>query len=244
MKNIKLAAAIVALAMFSGCAATNTAISKRNLDVQTKMSATVFLDPVSPELMTVYLQLRNSSDKELKLNDSITSAIQSHGYRVVRDPKIAHYMLQANVLSVGKMDPSAAAQALAGGYGGAVDGAAMGLAAAGMSSSSNSGAAGFGLLGAVIGTVANAAVKDVTFTMITDLQISERAAAGVIVNQAMQTNVTQGTGTAMQQTSNEHTSWKRYRTRIVSSANKVNLEFSEAQPELERGLIRSISGVL
>jgi len=243
-KKGRLIMAVFALSLFTGCAATNTAISKRNLDVQTKMSATVFLDPVAPDLQTVYVQLRNSSDKEMNISGAVTTAIEQHGYRVVTDPNKAHYMLQANILSVGKMDPNAASMALKSGYGGALDGAAMGALAAGAGGSNGRGMAGFGLLGAVVGTVANAAVKDVTFTMITDLQISERAADGVIVNQAIQTNATQGTGTAFTQTSTQQTNWKRYRTRVVSTANKVNLDFAEARPALEHGLIRSISGVL
>ena len=47
----------------SGCAATSTAVAKRNLDVQTKMSDTIFLDPVTPDERTVYVDVRNTSDQ-------------------------------------------------------------------------------------------------------------------------------------------------------------------------------------
>ncbi|OIO66553.1 MAG: conjugal transfer protein TraT [Zetaproteobacteria bacterium CG_4_9_14_3_um_filter_49_83] len=241
---IKILAAGAMLAVFSGCAATQMAISKRDLDVQTKMSATVFLDPVAPELQSVYVQIRNTSDKQLHLDESIGAAISSHGYRIVNNPNKAHYMLQASVLQIGKMDPSAAQAALAGGYGGALDGAAIGLAAAAVSNNqSMSGYGGFGLLGAAIGTIADAAVKDVVFTMITDLQISERAAKGVTVNQQTDSDMQQGTATRVKQQSSSVSQWKRYRTRIVSTAEKVNLKFDDAKPELEHGLIRSISGM-
>lgn len=232
------------LLVLSGCAATQTAISKRNLDVQTKMSDTVFLDPVEPAKMTVYVQVRNTSDKELQIDDSIRRTISEHGYKVVNNPKYAHYMLQASILQVGKMDPSAAQAALAGGYGGALEGAAAGvLTAASTNNTSTQGVAGFGLLGAVMGTVANATVKDVTYTMITDLQISERVANGVRVQQQTNTNMSQGSSTRVTQQSTSVSKWKRYRTRMVSTANKVNLAFEEAQAELEHGLIRSISGI-
>lgn len=239
-----ISTALSAMLLLSGCAATTTAISKRNLDVQTRMSETVFLDPVAPAQQTVYVQVRNTSDKELALNESIRSAIESRGYRVVRDPNQAHYMLQASVLQVGKMDPSAASRALAAGYGGAIDGAAIGvLAAASTNNTSAQGVGGFGLLGAAIGTVANATVKDVTYTIITDLQISERAPEGVKVQQQTNTNMSQGTSTRISQHSSSVSEWKRYRTRIVSSANKVNLDFEEARGELEKGLVRSVSGI-
>jgi len=35
----------------------------------------------------------------------------------------------------------------------------------------------------------------------------------------------------------------RYRTRVLSTANKVNLDFAEAQPVLEEEISRAISGI-
>jgi len=40
---------ISALTLLLGCGATHTAINKRKLDVQTKMSSTVFLDPMTSD---------------------------------------------------------------------------------------------------------------------------------------------------------------------------------------------------
>ncbi|PCI42248.1 MAG: conjugal transfer protein TraT [Proteobacteria bacterium] len=243
-RGVKLLAVVCLLALFSGCAATQTAISKRNLDVQSKMSATVFLDPVAESKRTVFVQVRNTSDKDINVSKAIRQAIASHGYKIVSNPKHAHYMLQASILQVAQMSPSAAQNALAGGYGGALDGAVVGASLAAMSNNTSSSAyGGFGLLGAVIGTVANAAVKDVTFTMITDLQISERAAKGVVVHQQTGSDMSQGTSTHVSQQSSSKSSWKRYRTRIVSTANQVNLKFDDAKERLASGLARTVSGV-
>ena len=35
----------------------------------------------------------------------------------------------------------------------------------------------------------------------------------------------------------------KYRTRVISTANKVNLVYDEAAPDLTNGLTRSISGL-
>jgi len=111
----------------SGCAAVQTAISKSDLDVQNKMTDTIFLDPVSQSKKTVYVQVKNSSDKpDLDLASPISSDIQAKGYTVVSDVEQAHYLLQANVLQVGKIDPSAAQTAYAGGYGSVVGTTAAG----------------------------------------------------------------------------------------------------------------------
>ncbi len=242
-KRLIIGFSVMALVL-GGCAATEMAISKRNLDVQTKMSATVFLDPVAPALHTVYVEVRNTSDKKIDLNSSIVSAINSRGYRVVSNPNNAHYMLQVAILQVGKMDPSAAQKALLGGYGGVLEGGAAGIAVAALSNNANVASyGGFGLLGAAAGSIADAVVKDVTYTMIVDLQISERAPKGVSVQQKTNSALTQGTGTHVAQQSSSISQWKRYRTRIVSTAEKVNLDFKGARPELEHGLVRSISGI-
>ena len=91
----------VATLVLAGCAATHVAISKRDLDVQTKMSDTVFLDPVGPDKRTIFLQIRNTSDKpDLAVNDEIAAALQTKGYTLLQDPEAAHYVLQANILQL------------------------------------------------------------------------------------------------------------------------------------------------
>ena len=236
----RVAALIVCLGFILGlfgCAATQVAIEKKDLDVQTKMSETIFLDPVAPEKRTIFVNIKNTSDKDLDIAADISYAIAARGYKVVQDPNLAHYMLQANVLSVGKTDPSALRETLVAGYGGPLMGAAVGAAA----TRSWGGAAAGGLIGGIAETVAGSLVKDVTFAIITDVQLSERSA--VPVAQRIASNLSQGTQSTIQQQSSSTENWKRFRTRVVSSANKVNLKFEEAEPELRKGLAKSISGL-
>ncbi|HEX8874347.1 MAG TPA: complement resistance protein TraT [Nitrosospira sp.] len=246
-----LAAAMVFSAILSGCAAVHTSIAKKDLDVQTKMSDTIFLDPVEPERKIVYLNVRNTSDKSnFDIAAPVARVLEGKGYTITPDPKKAHYWLQVNVLSVDKASPTAAQAALGAGYGGAY-GAAIGGAAAGAAIGAavdGWGAAGIGGLAGVaalglVDTVASAAVKDVTFMAVTDVEIAERAEAGVIVRQDNQQDAKQGIGGAMRQTSSKVTNMNKYRTRVVSTANKVNLQYEEAAADLTNGLTRSISGL-
>ncbi|WP_455379684.1 complement resistance protein TraT [Petrachloros mirabilis] len=238
----------IALFLLSGCAATQTLISKRNLDVQTKMSDTIFLDPVSPEKKVMYVEVRNTSDKDnFDLENPIKDAMTKRGYRVTLNPDEAYYRLQANVLQVSKTDPTAAAAALQGGYGGpialgAVAGAGIGAAAGGYKGAAIGGVAG-GALGGVTEFVSGNFVKDVVFMIVTDIQLVEKAADGVIVRQDSQQNLKQGMGGTQQQTTSEVTKFKKYRTRVVSTANKANLEYEEAAPILTQGLTRALSGL-
>lgn len=241
----KMLVVSLSVALLAGCAATQTMISKRNLDVQTKMSSTVFLNPVEDAQKTVYVQIKNTSDKpNFAIDSQLKSVLESKGYRVVTSLNNAHYLLQANILQVGKTDPSAAERALLGGYGSNLGAVVAGGAVGALASAGNlkTMAVG-GLLGGVIDTVANAAVKDVTYTAITDLQISEKAARGARIQQTDESTLQQGTSSVSKQTSSSQAGWMRYQTRILSTAEKVNLDFNEALPMLEVGLSNSIAGI-
>lgn len=224
-----------------GCGATHTAIRKRNLEVQTKMSATVFLDPVPFEKKTLFLQVRNTTDKPgLDLEQRIAMALAEKGYQLVAAPDQAHYLLQANILQVGKTDLRAAEQALTQGFGAALTGAVIG---ASLAAENEMPPVTSGLFGAAVATVTDAMIEDVVYSVITDIQISERVANSVDVKEKTQSKLKQGSHGVKVITSTEKVDWKRYQTRIVSTATKVNLKFEKALPELSTGLTRSIAGV-
>jgi hypothetical protein len=224
----------------SGCAAAQVALSHKNLNVQTKMSNTIFLPPVSPSKQTVYVQLKSTADQTLNvsaLEQELDASLTTQGYRVV-PYKQAHYLLQINVLSVGKMAPSAARNSLTGGYGGALAGAAAG----GLIGGSYLGAGVGGLVGGIGGLVADSLVKNVTYGMITDVQVGVRSRHAV--QQQTNANLQQGTSTSTSQNTYHVGHWMDYRTRIVSTANKVNLSFKTALPVLQGQLVHSLSGLL
>lgn len=54
----------------------------------------------------------------------------------------------------------------------------------------------------------------------------------------------QGTSGYKVQTSTQTGNQHKYQTRIVSSANKVNLKFEEAKPVLEDQLAKSVANIL
>lgn len=242
-----LAVVIVAASStaLGGCAATQVAIAKRELDVQTHMSATVFLDPVRPEQRTVFVQIRNTSDKpDLDPAGEIAHALASRGYAVVTDPAQARYYLQANVLFVGKSSPAASHAMLGGGYGSAIAGAALGMTVGSATGamSGRSVAAG-ALLGGLAETVSGVFVKDVYFTIVTDVQIKERLAGGKAAQLNSTHELKQGTSGSERVSYVDNVDMRAYQTRVVSTANQVNLEFADALPPLRAGLVRALSGL-
>jgi hypothetical protein len=117
----------------------------------------------------------------------------------------------------------AGAAAAAGGGGAAIGGAALGLGA--------------------VDFVGGLLVKDVTFAAITDVQISQRTKPGRKVHVRGSQDLKQGNSGGEYQSYEEDSDWKRYRTRVLSSANQANLDWVEAQPALVAGLAQSIGGL-
>lgn len=214
-----------------GCAATHTAISKRNLDVQTKMSETIFLPPIESEQQkNVYVQFKNTSDKRSfdNFESDVCAALEQDGFNVVNTLDEAYYLLQGNLRAVTKASPAAAEKVLMAGYPETAAGAGVGAAMGGALSDSwkgvGYGAAAGGLISGITSTVANAAVKDVTYMGVTDIRISRRV-------------------DFVKPKAEKGEEWERHRTRVVSTANKVNLDFSEASMKIRQDLIHSITGL-
>ena len=71
--NKVMAVMVVSSALvLSGCSAMGTAIKKRNLEVKTQMSETIWLEPSNNK--TVYLQIKNTSDKDMRHTHSISAS--------------------------------------------------------------------------------------------------------------------------------------------------------------------------
>jgi hypothetical protein len=81
------------------------------------------------------------------------------------------------------------------------------------------------------------------FIVVSDIEIASKVKEGVVVQQSSTQSAKQGIGGNRGQTSNGVSNRNKYRLRVVSSANQVNLTFDEAIPELSSGLVRSLSGV-
>ncbi len=223
-----------------GCAATQVALEHKDLSVQTQMSATVFLDLESRVQKTVFLDIKNTSTSDLAIEPLIKARLEHSGYRIQSDPLEAFYILQVNVLHVGTSNPSALYSSLRSGWGGPLAGGMAGAAIGATTSSPNGNLKG-ALIGSAVEMVASSLVKNVTYSIVTDIQITERSNEPVA--QKLQSTFQQGTDTQIVQSSDRVTDRKKYRARVVSSANKVNLKFEAALPSLEQQLARSIAGI-
>ncbi len=225
-----------------GCAALSTSVSKKNLDVQTRISDTIYLEPVSPAQKVIWLRVRNTSDKQdFELDAPVRQALLAKGYRLTDDPEQAHYWLDAVVKSVNKTDQTAG-DAAATGFGGAVVGGALGAGVSNEGDQLKGGVLGALLIGG-LSMLVNSSVKDVTYMAVVDMQITEKARAGVVVRSDTEHKLAQGSSGSTRQIASQAGDSLKYQTRVVSTANKVNLKYEEAAPKLREGLVRSVAGL-
>lgn len=238
MKKIFRTILFVLLLMFTfvSCSSLNTAISKRNLDVQTKMSDTIWLEPVSPSERTIFVQVRNTSGKNLNIEQKVINILTSKGYRIVNDPAQAKYWLQANILKVDKINLDDKHDA---------SGTLLGAGIGGVLGAQRSGGAytaiGWGLAGAALGTITDALIDDIAYGMLTDILITEKT--GRNVKMSTRNSIQQGSSGRITTNSKSSSNMEKYSTRVLSTANQVNLNFNSAIPILEDELGKVIAGI-
>ena len=257
--------ACVAAASLSGCAASDAMLNHSSLQVKTHMSESIFLDPVPEASKTVYISARNTSDHpEIDLRSALAQGVQARGYRVVTDPNKAHFMLRLNVLQAGEIDTKTRDQVMMGQYGEPLIGGAAAAATVGALGGGSGAMVGVGLGVGVASYLANTLIKDVTYALTVDIQISERPLGGQKVHQTTATstggetssvNVSPVTGTSVTasgsgavnvKTQNVHETkdFKQYQVRDMAYVDQVNLKFEEAVQPLVAKLSSSISNLL
>ncbi len=224
----------IILSVTVGCAATSTLLSKSDLDVQTRTSTAIFVDAVAKDKRTIYVDIR-SGVMEFDRNAFKRFVIAqfsvpgNSGYTIVDDPEAAQFQMNVYVLNLEKTSPTAAEVALGKGYTGGAIAAGAAVGAMGNNSNRYRGAAAGGLIAGAADFISGSMVKDVTFMLVADVQIKEKARKGVFVRKDSKVDTKISDVGSSRQTVSEVTNKKEYRTRIVTTANKANLKLAEAQ---------------
>lgn len=250
VSGLKWLTVLTLLAFLGGCAATYTAVNKQDLKVQTRTSTAIFVDPVPREKRTIYLDIKSGvaefDRREFKRFVKQEFLANENGYQLVDDPDQAQFQMIAYVLNLEEANPNAAEAALGSGFAGAggmalASGAATAMAV-GASGGHSDAALGAGLAVGAASFIADAMVKDVTFMLVVDIQIKERANEGVIVRKDTRVDTKVSDAGGSTQTVSEATDRKEYRTRIVTTANQVNLKLEECRDQMFNKTAYAMSG--
>ncbi len=247
IRTLGIGSLITAYLAVTGCAATSTAISKRELDVQTRTSTAIFVDPVPAAKRTIYVDVKSGvmefDRRAFKTYLKNQFTLNDNNYKLVDDPTKAQFQMIAYVKNLEKTSPTAAEKALGRGYeGGAVAAGAATGAVIGGPGNRGTGALTGGVVAGGLELIAGAFVKDVTYMLVADVQIKEKAAKGVYVRKDSQTDSKISDSGSSRQTYSEVSNKKEYRTRIVTTANKANLKLAEAQDLMFKKTAYAISG--
>lgn len=228
---------ILSLAGLTGCAQTMHAIDHAKMQVNVKMSDTIFLDAVSlAKNRAAYLRVTNTSDmQEIVFEPMLRMKLERRGMKLVNNPEEAGYIIQTNVLYMGYEKKGMTGDGmLAGGFGGAIAGASIG-------DGSVAGALIGGVAGSLIGGAIGAAFKVETYAGVIDVQIQERIEGGV--RGIMKTDAKQGISTIIQTEREIKSDFQIYRTRILASAKQTNIDKVEAARVVSERLAQQIAGL-
>lgn len=265
--RITFAALVIGLVMFaSGCSTVSTLAQHRSLDLQSQMTESVFIDPLSPADKVAFVKVRNTSGRDgLDIRSPIVRDLQLTGWQVTQDPQAANVLLQINIRQAGEAKQNAIQSAMSQGYGGGIFGSGIAAAGAAAVAGGNARTVGaLGLAGGAADYVGGLLVKNVLYSVISDIQVSQRGKNGqtftVTHNDVSQDNDIQGqvqglismaTGrkssinsTGSSKSYTETSEFKRYNTRVLTSAEKVNLKWEDAQQPLADKLASTIGGML
>ena len=100
---------------------------------------------------------------------------------------------------------------------------------------------GVGLIAGAAGFLAESMVQDVNYTVVADIQISEKTKGSVKTSTLLKNDM--GSSGKTVSTSSEEGNMKKYRTRLASVANKMNLKVEEATPRMVSEVAHAIAGV-
>jgi len=181
-RALRLAVIFTMLTMVTGCAQT---LMSRNLEVNTKVSSSIDLNPdILSQGKPIYLLVRDQTSSKSggeSLEALVSQKLQAKGYKVTKNARVAAYRLQATFIYLDKAKEGMTEEgAIAGGFGGAIlggDRARYTHNANGKSSLSTSGATSF--LATGLGSLAGSMITVDSWYGIVDITIEEPLPHGV-----------------------------------------------------------------
>lgn len=254
-KIVKLGMVVAFATTILGCSAVSTAVKKQDLILESHISHAVVLEPVSPDQRIVYTRVKDVSGNQMRkeMQRIMESNLKNEGFVITRDPKKATLMLDATILRSNKSSADEASAYLNQGYQGGAEGALTGATIAAIAGGSGKSTAGAALAGAAVGFLADTLVDDVYYTFVMDIELRERPLEGDSISNTQDNKSTAGFSGKNKQVSSKRGSnvvrganfnWIVHQTRIVTTANKMNLTIEEAIPAVQKRTADSLAEMM
>lgn len=243
-KFLKFAPVLALSTILLGCSAAQTAMKKSELSVESKTSFSVVLEPIAPSKRVVYAKVRDLSGNSMRkgMQTQLNNYLRQEGFTVTNDPEQANMMINASIIAAEKTTAEDANRYLYSGYKGGAEGALAAGTVTAIADGSGTAVATAAVAGAAVGFIADSLVEDVFYTFVMDVQLRERPLDGDQISNATKNEsskrvVSKNTSTSSNSKSSvtrgENFKWIVYETRIVTTANKMNLDITEAIPVVQ-----------
>ena len=245
-----------ALFILTGCSGVSKLIQHGSFEAQTSMSDTIFLEDMPTSAKTIWVQVKNTTgDPLLNITKDVYNQLIANGYEISSFPENASLMLQVNILKITnnqimqedvekaskdkvKKNNSSISRVI----GKHLHATAIGVAAGKAIGGSGVSAVCGGMISNVSNTLLNDITKIVKFTVITDIQVSQRS-DNIEASESVSSKFKQGASAVKTVWWDNKTGWKTYNTRVISEAQRINLRFHQAAPILKKSLATSIAGI-
>lgn len=254
-KKLAILTLFGALLTVTGCSATKTALTKQELTLESHVSTAVVLEPLAPEDRIVYVRIKDLSGNSMRkaMMSKIKSSLSSEGVTVTSNPKEANLMLNAFITSAKKTTKDEYNAMLNSGYKGGAEGAIAVGAITAIAGGNGKTTAGAALIGAAAGFLADSLIEDTFYTFVLDVELRERPLEGDSISNKKDTTKLSGyssqnnaslTKSKSSVNRGSNYNWITYQTRIVSVANKMNLDINEAIPEVQNKTSETLTELL
>lgn len=214
------AALVLACMVASGCYTVRTALRYGDMDAQTQVSESVFLELRSDLPQTVYLAEECATGQDLTVRPALDRHLAQAGYTLVDSPDKATYVMQINHVRLAEteltgerdLEDAISSALVAGGAAGAT---------AGILGASTEASVGIGLGVGAAAFALDSRTKHIAHTLTTDVLVTETVP---------------GDG------SQRHL--RTHETQIVSGASKMNLKLEESLPVMLDGTLTSLAHLM
>lgn len=247
MKSLRMLMLGAIFTSLMGCSAMSTVMKKQDLVVDSKLSHSVILEPMMLSDRVVYAQVRDMSGNGLRksFQKALEEELALEGIKVTKDPKAANLMLNATIIQAGKTTPEDANKALSAG----VQSALAGGAIAGLAGKNFVTSAAIGLAAGAVGFVADSLIEDTYYSFVMDVQLRERPLEGDSISNSVDNSTNKSTQVSRSQSSStvergKNYNWIVHDSRIVSTANQINLELEEAMPLVTTKTVLSLTNMM
>ena len=243
MKTVNMMKGLVIGTMVTllvGCGAMQTAMTKQDLVIESQVAGAVVLEPVAPAKRIVYISVRDLTGNNMRRDtmQKLKSQLALEGFVVTDDPDKANMMINASVIQAKNTSKEEAYSYLSSGF----EGALVGASTAAVLGADGRSTAGAGLAVAAVGFLADTLIEDTYFTFVLDVQVRERPldgdksvtrSASANASSLSNSNSTVASTRVSSIERGENFNWLVHETRIVTTANQMNLDINDAIPVVQ-----------